>query len=95
MGMPISTLPLLAQLLPNLTHLGLYFKENGGMRFSGDLHPQYQFKNFRTLQVGFSSLPGDKIYKRWGQAKMACLSARDTEKGKGYSEDDVFETVGL
>ncbi|KAG8901252.1 hypothetical protein FRC00_008224 [Tulasnella sp. 408] len=50
MGTPISALPLLAKLLPNLTHLGLYFKESDRMRFSGDLYPKHQFKNLETLQ---------------------------------------------
>ncbi|KAG8901253.1 hypothetical protein FRC00_008225, partial [Tulasnella sp. 408] len=56
MGTPISTLPLFAKLLPNLNHLGLYFNESSGMRFSGDLHPKHQFKNLGTLQVGFSTV---------------------------------------
>ncbi|KIO32333.1 hypothetical protein M407DRAFT_18648 [Tulasnella calospora MUT 4182] len=51
MGASILALPLLAELLPNLTRLGLYFRESDVMRFSGDLHPQHQFKNLRTLQL--------------------------------------------
>ncbi|KAG9021462.1 hypothetical protein FS837_007245, partial [Tulasnella sp. UAMH 9824] len=61
MGTPISTLPLLAKFLPDLTHLGLYFNGRYGMRFSGDLYPQHQFKNLGTLQVGFSTVPGGGI----------------------------------
>ncbi|KAG8961454.1 hypothetical protein FRC00_012218, partial [Tulasnella sp. 408] len=56
MGTPISTLPLLAKLLLNLNHLGLYFNERDRMRFPGELHPQHQFKNLETLQVGFSTI---------------------------------------
>ncbi|KAG8901251.1 hypothetical protein FRC00_008223 [Tulasnella sp. 408] len=60
MGTSIFTLALFAELLPNLSHLGLYFRNRDVVRFSGNLHPQHQFKNLRTLQVGFSSIPGGR-----------------------------------
>lgn len=58
MGTSISLLPVFADVLPNLTHLGLYFQPDDEVRFSGDLYPQYQFKNLKTLKVGFSPVPG-------------------------------------
>ncbi|KAG8961453.1 hypothetical protein FRC00_012217 [Tulasnella sp. 408] len=57
MGASILTLAVFAELLSNLSHLGLYFRRNDVVRFSGDLHPQHRFKNLRTLQVGFSPTP--------------------------------------
>lgn len=59
MGTSISLLPLLANHLPNLTTLGLWFAGEVFqiINFSGDLYPQYQFKNMQKLQVGLSPLP--------------------------------------
>ncbi|KAG8901250.1 hypothetical protein FRC00_008222 [Tulasnella sp. 408] len=42
MGTSIFTLALFAELLPNLSHLGLYFRNRDAVRFSGNLHPQHQ-----------------------------------------------------
>lgn len=56
-GISISALPLLANALPNLTRLGLFFDFNEKVEYSGNLYPQHQFKNLQTLEVGLSSVP--------------------------------------
>lgn len=59
MGTSIFTLAIFAEHLPSLSCLGLYFRRSDVVRFSGNLHPQHQFKNLRTLQVGLSPSPGE------------------------------------
>lgn len=56
-GISISVLPLLANALPNLTHLGLLFDFNEKIKYSGTLYPQHQFKNLQMLEVGHSRVP--------------------------------------
>ncbi|KAG8941642.1 hypothetical protein FRC04_004128 [Tulasnella sp. 424] len=94
-GISISVLPLLANALPNLTHLGLLFDFNEAIKFSGDLYPQNQFKNLQTLEVGFSDVPRSEIQDLGSLLASLCnLSAptidvsRDRKHGPPYLGDN-------